>query len=48
MLEEEAIRVQRRDGDGDGVCVDGGGVVRLLLASAPTGSVRYLWFVRAQ
>jgi hypothetical protein len=48
MLEEEAIRVQQRDGDSDGICVDGGGVVGLLLASAPMGSLRYLRFVRAQ
>jgi hypothetical protein len=48
MLEEEVIRVQRRDGDGDGVYADGGGVVGLLLASAPTGLLRYLRFVGAQ
>jgi hypothetical protein len=48
MLEEEAIGVQRQDGDGDGICVDGRGAVGLPLTSTPMESVRRLGFVGAQ
>jgi hypothetical protein len=43
VLEEESIGVQQRGVDGVGV--DGGGAVGLLLASVPTGSVCLLGFV---
>jgi hypothetical protein len=40
--------VQRQDGDGDGIHVDGRGAVGLPLTSAPMWSVRRLGFVGAQ